>query len=143
MNRHRLGCRVGLDQCRARVVSQEYYSTTSRLFEPVGEAAGFQLQRKTLLKTHETAATATMMPFRTNHLSHFALFAKPRQAARLAFRFQLQPACIAHESLLTRIQPESLGIDMARHGVFSVLDHLPYFSAQRGPEGVAKMSCRI
>jgi hypothetical protein len=118
MNRHRLGCRFGLDQCRARVVSQEYYSTTSRLFEPVGEVAGFQLQRKTLLKTHETTATATMIPFRTNHLSLFAPYAAPRQAQQLASRFQPRPACILYESLLTRMQPESLGIDMARHGVF-------------------------
>jgi hypothetical protein len=64
---------------------------------------GFQLQRKPLLRTRETAATATMIPFRTVHPSHFALFAKPRQAARLAFRFQPRPACIPHESLLARM----------------------------------------
>jgi hypothetical protein len=79
---------------------------------------GFQLQRKPLLKTHETTATATMMLFRTNHLSLFAPYAAPRQPQQLASRFQPRPACIPYESLLARMQPESLGIDMARHGVF-------------------------
>ena len=78
---------------------------------------GFQLQRKMLLQT-TALLNIRRIPSKMFHLSHFALFTKPRQAKQLASRLKPRPAFLAYESLLARMQPGYLGVDMARHGVF-------------------------